>query len=596
MALDMTTALTIRAKVDGLNQIDGLNKALGRSAEESKKAQTGFSGLKTALAGLTGAIASAGIGQLAKSLGEAGLEGQRIEKRIANLAGPFGETSRVMGLAANAAKQFGLSNTQAQTAIADLYGRLRPAGVALNDIGTVFNGVNKAAAAMNLTAADTDGVMLQLSQALGSGKLQGDELRSVMERLPAVGQAVAKVMGVTVGEIKQLGADGKITTDVIIKAMAELNNLKPPPPDPFKVFNAEMANLQRELGENLLPLITPVVQALAQFAQAFGKLPEPLQTFLVGATALGAALIALASAITIIGPGLAAMSGILTGLLPALAAIPALIAGWAGAIGPLVAGLGTLGQILIGVFSGPVGWVALAVAAGVAIYAFRDQIGQAFQAIGNYLTEAAKGFKMVFIDPVANAMKGLVDGIKSLFSGLAAALKAPFEAVANMIRGIVNGIIGGVERGINGAIQALNRLIAGANAALAKVGLPQIPMIPAVQLPRFAEGGVVTGPTVAMVGEGGEPEYIVPQSKAAGFAANWMAGKRGAGAIPRFADGGVVMPSTANVNIQTGPVTQMNGTNFVTTQDMSAAVRAGVQQTLDLIRRDGNVRTQLGLV
>ena len=55
------------------------------------------------------------------------------------------------------------------------------------------------------------------------------------------------------------------------------------------------------------------------------------------------------------------------------------------------------------------------------------------------------------------------------------------------------------------------------------------------------------------------------------------------------------MPSTANVNIQTGPVTQMNGTNFVTTQDMSAAVRAGVQQTLDLIRRDGNVRTQLGL-
>jgi hypothetical protein len=38
-----------------------------------------------------------------------------------------------------------------------------------------------------------------------------------------------------------------------------------------------------------------------------------------------------------------------------------------------------------------------------------------------------------------------------------------------------------------------------------------------------------------MVGEGGEPEYIVPQSKAAGFAANWMAGRRGAAAIPRFA-------------------------------------------------------------
>jgi hypothetical protein len=40
----------------------------------------------------------------------------------------------------------------------------------------------------------------------------------------------------------------------------------------------------------------------------------------------------------------------------------------------------------------------------------------------------------------------------------------------------------------------------------------------------------------------------------------------------------------------------MNGTNYVTTQDMGKAVQAGIQQTLDLIRRDGNVRTQLGLV
>ena len=97
-----------------------------------------------------------------------------------------------------------------------------------------------------------------------------------------------------------------------------------------------------------------------------------------------------------------------------------------------------------------------------------------------------------------------------------------------------------------------------------------------------------------MVGEGGEPEYIVPQSKASGFAANWMAGKRGASAIPRFAEGGVVVPS-ASVSIQTGPVTQMNGTNYVTTSDLSRAVQAGVNQTLSLIAGDGSVRRQLGM-
>jgi hypothetical protein len=98
-----------------------------------------------------------------------------------------------------------------------------------------------------------------------------------------------------------------------------------------------------------------------------------------------------------------------------------------------------------------------------------------------------------------------------------------------------------------------------------------------------------------MVGEGGEPEYIVPQSKASGFAANWMAGQRGAAAIPRFAEGGVVVPGNAQVSIQTGPVTQMNGANYVTTQDLSRAVQAGVQQTLNMMRNDRGTRRAVGL-
>ena len=108
----------------------------------------------------------------------------------------------------------------------------------------------------------------------------------------------------------------------------------------------------------------------------------------------------------------------------------------------------------------------------------------------------------------------------------------------------------------------------------------------------FAKGGVVKKPTLGLIGEGGEDEYIIPQSKAAGFATNFLAGKRGAGAIPGFAEGGFVSPS---VNIQTGPVTQMEGQNYVTAQDMSAAVQAGVEQTLQFIMSDGTVRAGIGL-
>ena len=112
----------------------------------------------------------------------------------------------------------------------------------------------------------------------------------------------------------------------------------------------------------------------------------------------------------------------------------------------------------------------------------------------------------------------------------------------------------------------------------------------------FAKGGVVKGPTLGLIGEGGEPEYIIPQSKAAGFAANFLSGKRGAGAIPGFAEGGMAIPSSASVNIQTGPVTQMNGQDYVTTAEMGAAVDAGVSQILNLIRRDNSVRNYLGII
>lgn len=240
------------------------------------------------------------------------------------------------------------------------------------------------------------------------------------------------------------------------------------------------------------------------------------------------------------------------------------------------------------------------------------------------LTEPFKGpfnavltfIKENFISPIKNAISGIVDAVSKTWDGLSdtfigplqatidfiekswgalqEVLTAPFAAAAEAIKEVLNNVISGVERVINGAINAINQLIRAANNVAGAVGLPLIQQISSVELPRFADGGLVNGPTMAIVGEGGQPEYIIPQSKADGFAQNWMAGIRGPAAIPRFANGGMVGPANANVSIQTGPVTQMNGTNYVTTQEMSAAVQAGVKQTLDLIRRDGNTRASLG--
>ena len=615
MALDMTAAVRINAFVNGAGQIEGLEKSLNRVDKGATGLSGAFQRLSNAGKSLGGVLASIGLGALANTMATAGVEADRTQKRIANLAGPLKETKAVMDFASEAAKKYGIGQTQAANAVADLYGRLRPTGVSLDKIKTAFTGVNNAASAMSLTADQTDNVMLQLSQALGSGKLQGDEFRSVMEQLPAIGQAVASVLGTDVKGLKQLATDGKITSDVLLQALEKLSQQKPPPPDAYKQFQAALADLQTTIGTKLLPALTPLVQFASQLLNAFSSLPEPLQTVIVAVGALAAAFVILAPAI----------AAIIT-IGPALAGLAAAFA----ALGPIVAGLGT---VLAVVFTGPVGIAALVIAAGIAIYAFRDQIGAAFTAIGEYFKQLPAGFKSFFIDPLVEGFKllmeminttfiqplkdafaatlefvkanfvqpiqatfsKLIEAIKNVFSNIKTIISSPFKAAFETVRGIVNQILNGIGSAIGSVVSAINGMIRGANGALARLKLPQIPMLPAPSIPQFAEGGVVSGPTLAMVGEGGEPEYIVPQSKATKFANNWLSGVRGAAAIPKFAEGGMVVPGNAQVSIQTGPVTQMDGTNYVTTQDLSRAVQSGVYQTLNMLRNDMSTRRTVGL-
>lgn len=625
--LDATKALA------GLKGLDGAVKGLGGAV--SKVGQ--------AMSGLAGIAAGIGAGAAVSGFVKAGIEADRTAKTIKALSSQYKETEGVTKLASDAAAKYGLGQTTAAKAVADLYGRLRPMGVSLDNIGKTFTGVNNAAALMNLSAADTEGVLLQLSQAMGSGALQGDELRSIMERLPAVGQAVAKVMGVTVGEVKKLGSDGKITTDVIIKAMNELNKIKPPPPDAYKLFQAALENLQTTIGKQLLPIFTPLVQKLseviAKFAElgvgatiaealkpigdvmilllnAFVKLPEPIQKVAIAAGAIALAFGLVAAPIGIFLQGIGGIIQFAPAILPVLAKIGVAVTG----LGPI---LMTVAKLVVAFFSGPVGWIALAVAAGVAIYAFRDQIGNAFKGIGKWFKDLIDGFgilikeignaakafvadffkpitdnwdkivkvfqqgvklvfdfltkpyrdawefiKKIFIEPVKAAFPRLVDFIKGVAAKITDVITAPFKAAVNIVKSVFNSLIGVIEGALNIAVNGINNLIKSAN----KLPGPDLPLVPQIKLPRFAEGGVVTRPTLALVGEGGEPEYIVPQSKADAFAQNWISGRQGAAAIPSGSATGS-NSTVPSINIQTGPVTQMEGTRYVTMGDLESALQ-----------------------
>ena len=88
-----------------------------------------------------------------------------------------------------------------------------------DEIVQFTNLMQKAFKVSGADAMEATSAMYQLTQAMAAGKLQGDEFRSVMENAPMVAQAIAKYMDVSVGELKELGAKGKITADIIKNAL-----------------------------------------------------------------------------------------------------------------------------------------------------------------------------------------------------------------------------------------------------------------------------------------------------------------------------------------------------------------------------------------
>jgi len=69
------------------------------------------------------------------------------------------------------------------------------------------------------SAEEQSAAMYQLTQAMGAGKLQGDEFRSIMENAPLLAQAISKEMGIPIGQLKEMSSDGKITADIIKSAL-----------------------------------------------------------------------------------------------------------------------------------------------------------------------------------------------------------------------------------------------------------------------------------------------------------------------------------------------------------------------------------------
>lgn len=223
-------------KLKGRNPFDGIERgAKGASRgfddvnRSARNAASGVEKVTQAGKGVNGLIGA--VGRLAAAYGSLriaqdviGTGVQRVEstRRITALAGAFDEVAQAQEAASRAATKFGISQTEANQQFAQLYARLRPIGVSIEQIETAFNGFNTAAKLSGASATEASSAWLQLSQALGSGVLRGEELNSIFEQTPAIVQAIAKEMGVPIGQIRDLAQEGKITSDIVLRALKRI--------------------------------------------------------------------------------------------------------------------------------------------------------------------------------------------------------------------------------------------------------------------------------------------------------------------------------------------------------------------------------------
>ncbi len=116
-------------------------------------------------------------------------------------------------------------------------------------------------------ASEQQAAMRQLAQAMASGRLQGDELVSIMENAPMIYEAIAKYMGKTKGELKKLSSEGAITADIIKNAMfAAADDID----KKFEKMPMTFGDVWNKIKNGALKAFSPVIQKVNELINSEG--------------------------------------------------------------------------------------------------------------------------------------------------------------------------------------------------------------------------------------------------------------------------------------------------------------------------------------
>jgi hypothetical protein len=561
--------LKVKADVQGQGEIDGLSRSLGNLNKQAGAVGGGLGRMGQAAKGVGGLM-----GALLPVGAVAGLTA--IAKGSIDAADNLNDMSQRTGVAVESLSRFGQA---AQDSGSSIEGVAKGMGQLAKRITDPSSAASKALSGIGVATRDAQGkvrsldaVMLEISDRFAKMPDGAEKSALAMQLFGKSGVELIPMLNQGRAALEQYQAT--ISGDMA-KSADEFN-------DSLNAIGRSLSGPFNEAVTALLPAITSIAQGIVGIIKAFTALPQPVQATLLVIGGLLTALVALAPAISAI----ISIGSAIAGLFAAGGALAS--------AGSIIAGIATAFIVLI---TGPVGIVALLVAAGVAIYAFRDQIGAAFNAvvnfiggafntIGDLLKAGAQAYMDYYVKPILGFFTGLYDGAVAIFGKIGSAIGKAFEAVVGTIKNVFRSVLQYLADRVNFAAGLINVLIRAFN----RLPAPDIPLIPQLTVPAFAEGGVVNRPTLAMVGEGGEREYVVPESKMAAASSNFLAGARGGAVLAGAASGG----GSPTINITTGPVMEFDGQRYVNVTDMERAMRLTAEGVIGRLRTP-SARIALGM-
>lgn len=210
--------------------VDKLTESLYRQENATKKSggttENALSGIVTAGKAFLGLQVVQQMAQWGKAFIEVADNINLLQSRINLYTQSQAESNAVFAQLQVIANKAGVSIQDTASSFARFASAGKDMGVTNDQVLKLIGNLQTMARVSGAASQESAAAIYQLSQSFASGRLQGDEFRSVSEQLPVVLDTLAKKLGVTRGELRQMATDGKLNSDVLLLLAGDLSDLE----------------------------------------------------------------------------------------------------------------------------------------------------------------------------------------------------------------------------------------------------------------------------------------------------------------------------------------------------------------------------------